>query len=106
MAIIKCRFSVPYCEYHQRHEPIEHDEYWWCDDNEYCPVGEYTRSSTDYSFINPVCKYCKEEYGEFEKTVKSYEFNGDLKIGKKTYNRYDIEYLEIDGRVLVGGEVC
>lgn len=52
-----------------------------------------------------LCKCAYPDTIEFEKTVRGYEFNkaeNTLKIGTRLYQF--IEYLEIDGRVLVGGE--
>ena len=101
MAVIKCRYIIPYCEYGGKHERKYHNEQWCCDSDLGCLDRWYTPSS-DTSVINPTCKYCKEVYGEFEKAVKSYEYyDGYLTIGRKAYREWDIVYLEIDGRVLV-----
>ena len=99
MAKIKCRYTIPYCEYHQRHKQLTHSEYWFCDGDDECDIRQYTKPK-DAKAINPKCIYCEYVDGEFEKEVKSYEYhNGDLKIGRKKYNSFDILYLEIDGRI-------
>lgn len=104
MTRIKCKYAIPYCEYHQRHERKRHSEYWWCDTDDECDVCAYTKPEGSTCF-NPTCIYCEDVCGEFEKEVKSYEYHdGDLKIGRKVYYAHDITYLEIDGRVLVGAK--
>lgn len=106
MAHIKCRYSIPYCTWQERYTRPYHSEFWWCDDNSQCPYNNYVMPK-DSKAINGQCVFCKYSYGEFEKTVRNYEYcqNGDLKIGKTIYDGYDIEYLEIDGRVLIGETV-
>ena len=102
MTRIKCRYSIPYCSYHGKHERVYHNEYWWCDTDEQCIDGVYT-PPPDSNVINPTCTWCGHYVGEFEKTVKRYEFeNGDLKVGGSIYYLNEIEYLEIDGRILIG----
>ena len=107
MAHIKCRYTIPYCDY-DLHVALHHDDYWFCDDHDDARcVGEYTRpSSAMDNVINPRCKYCNYYPGEFEKTVKQYVYttDGDLRIGNKRFNQSEIEYLEIDGRILVDEE--
>lgn len=101
MANIKCRYRIPYCEYHNEHERLFHNEFWWCDHNDWCAIGKYSKHPQD-AIVNGQCIYCQYENGEFEKTVKNYEYiNGELKIGNKKYTYHDIIYLEIDGRVLI-----
>ena len=99
MAKIKCRATIPYCEF-DRHKRLFHDAYWFCDSDDGCDIGRYTRP-TNARECNPICIYCEDKHEEFEKNVNSYEYDGDLKIGKKTYRACEIDYLEIDGRVLV-----
>lgn len=104
MTTIKCRYSIPYCSYHGRHQKLSHSEYWWCDDNSECFIGEYLPPQ-DAEVVNPQCIYCGYDVGEFEKTVKRYEYiNGSLTVAGKTYFQNEIDYLEIDGRVLVACE--
>lgn len=108
MTRIKCRYSIPYCEFPGEHTRLYHSEYWFCDDNVFCEIGHYTRpTDEELKVVNPTCIYCKYYEGEFEKEVKSYEYDedGDLTIGRKKYYDFDIDYLEIDGRVLKGAEV-
>lgn len=102
MAHIKCRCSIPYCTYHGHHTRQIHNEYWQCDSSDECVTGKYSKPE-GATVINPRCEYCAMEYGEFEKDVKQYEYiNGTLKVGQKIFYPHDIEYLEIDGRILVG----
>ena len=101
MTNIKCRWSKPYCSYHNQHTRLKHSEYWWCDDNSQCFEGKYCKPH-DAKVINPQCVYCGYDTGEFEKTVKRYEYaDGNLTIVGKTYLESEIDYLEIDGRILV-----
>lgn len=106
MAHIKCRYSIPYCEYHNRHSRLEHDEYWWCDSNVNCDIGKYD-GDTNGDLVNPTCLYCDHEHGEFEKTVKRYSYeDGRVTVGNKRFLESEIKYLEIDGRLLINeGEV-
>lgn len=98
---IKCRYSIPYCSYHNQHTRLIHSELWWCDDNSECFEGVYTRPA-DAKVVNPQCVYCGHDIGEFEKTVKRYEFeNGELYVAGRNYHLNEIEYLEIDGRILI-----
>lgn len=111
MARIKCRYTFPYCAYNGRYdrERVYHDNLWWCDEDEVGCVGRYTKPSVvdPPNLANPQCKYCEYDHGEFEKTVKNYEYTGGtLMIGKTIYTKHEIDYLEIDGRVLVGDETA
>ena len=57
--------------------------------------------------INPPCVWGGTDYREFEKSVKSYELSdGFLTIGRRKIDTDAIDYLEIDGRVVIneGGE--
>ncbi len=52
---------------------------------------------------DPTCRWLEWVDFEFEKDVKRYEYDGlRLKLRGATHWVEDIEYLEIDGRVLVG----
>lgn len=112
MAKIKCRYSIPYCDNalrfqdddYDHDDELHFDEFVWCD-----PFGgcEYYQrpEDADEELFNPLCKYCKFREGEFEKTVKNYKYyDGTLTIAGREYTSYEIDYLEIDGRVLVGGD--
>ena len=108
MTKIKCRWIKPYCAYNYGYTRIHHDEYWDCDSSDRCYEGKYTEPE-NAKVINPRCIYCKYDKGEFEKTVKRYSYEyGELKVAGETYTENEIEYLEIDGRVLIeqknGGE--
>ena len=107
MAHIKCRYEVPYCTIGRKSERIEHDEYWFCDSEDLC----YDYSWRDHpaelkqalsGVINPVCDYCEYRSGEFEKDLKNYTFeNGYLTARGIKLDSREINYLEIDGRVLI-----
>lgn len=105
MTRIKCRYSRPYCTYDGGHRQVFHSDHWFCDDGDGWCGGHYTRpldKSGETKVINPICVYCKYETGEFEKTVKQYEYSeGNLFIRGEKYTKHDILYLEIDDRVLV-----
>lgn len=95
MANIKCRYGK-----------------WKCD----CPDLMNEKEKSDYcgtywyDCINPTdgdeCPYFKLQVVEFEGNYKSYEFIDDE--GLKTHGRKievdSIDYLEIDGRVLIDEE--
>lgn len=104
MTNIKCRYSFPKCT-RDDYEIQCFDSFWACDDNSGC--HGYTKPDdvekiNGVEIVNPRCIYCKFHYGEFEKNVKNYDyFDGDLKVAGKTYEYRDIDYLEIDGRVLI-----
>ena len=106
MAHIKCRYMIPYCRYDGENKRLQHSIYDWCDTKMCCE--KYTRPQNAGMLVNPQCIYCDYVSGEFEKTVKRYEYSNDeyhaistLKIGNEVYDELEIEYLEIDGRVLI-----
>lgn len=100
MTDIKCRYTVPYCYYGYSPVRLHHDVFWNCD-SEYECIGEYHPSSGT-KVINPQCTHCIYISGEFEKTVKRYEYeDGILTVAGKKYSEDEIDYLEIDGRVLI-----
>lgn len=87
---IKCRYTADVCEYGE----------------EACPscfeMAEYVDCGVK---TNGKCEYAYHAKREFEKTVKSYELDEcELKIGRKIIDTDDIEYLEIDGRVIYNEE--
>lgn len=121
MTEIKCRYSIPYCYYYGKwsKERVYHDEFWWCDDNRRCHIGKYEKppgSDKPHEYIdengkriatlgiiNPTCIHCRREKGEFSTTVKRYSWeNGTLTIGKRVLDESEVDYLEVDGRVLIG----
>ncbi len=116
MAHIKCRYTFPYCTSLGIGNDIKvtHDMMWACDSDDGCPKGrKYTRPKGGkdkervnwYDVVNPLCEYCEYKSGEFEKTVKQYEyFDGRLKVGNKVFEENEIDFLEIDGRVLIDEE--
>lgn len=107
MARIKCRYSIAYCNNALRcpaedmvDDEVRHDEFWWCDSSDCCSY--YKRPEDAGNLLNPTCVCCKFRDGEFEKTVRSYEYyDGYLTVAGREYTPFEINYLEIDGRVLV-----
>lgn len=107
MTRIKYRYSIPYCCLpEQPEERIYHSDLWQCDSNDGCVYGKYENPLDPALAINPICAHCEIERGEFEKSVDFYEYfeGGCLIIKGETYWLHDIDYLEIDGRVLIGEE--
>lgn len=101
MTDIKCRYTIPYCSYLEKYTRLYHNEFWWCDDNSNCQENHYTMPKNS-EVINEQCVYCEYRSGEFEKCVKRYEYaNGVLTVAGKNYYANEIDYLEIDGRVLI-----
>lgn len=111
MAKIKCRYSIPYCDNalnfqdnYDGDDELHFNKFWQCDAFAGC---EYYERPENTKSINPSCKYCKFREGEFEKIVQNYEYyDGTLTIDEddREYTLYEIDYLEIDGRVLAGGD--
>ena len=104
MAHIKCKCYQPYCTL--SHEDVKHGAYWACDNDGCCEL--YTKPDVVKGKpISDACVYSASRYIEFEKDYKNYQFEESnygyfltLSLGKKVYT--GIEYLEIDGEVLVG----
>lgn len=98
MAHIKCRYNEIYCNNHLYRMNAGAR---LCNAEKCCEVGDH-----DYQWIAGeyvyMCEYAYPDIVEFEKTVKDYEYSSAenlLRIGKRYYPY--IEYLEIDGRVLM-----
>lgn len=124
MTEVKCRYETPYCTIYGKYdysritltfeedmartdeERIYHDEFWFCDSNDRCPISHYTRPNDAPKHLsNPTCIYCSHKYGEFAKYVKNYSYDSrGLIIGREHYDLGEIKYLEIDGRILIGGD--
>ena len=108
MTEVKCRCTVPYCTIYGRYDyrRVHHNEEWFCDSNEGCDIDRYTRPNDAPKLLyNPECIYCSHEYMEFAKYVKNYSYDSEgLTIGRDFYALCEIEYLEIDGRILIGGD--
>lgn len=100
MAHIKCRFEKPVCALgaYVLEFPCEGDDL--CE--------HYVASIPD--MIGSRCNNCFAKKREFEKTVKKYEYECDendigwLFIGNRQIDLGNIEYLEIDGRILINEE--
>ena len=107
MAHIKLKYTLPFCTEYYPNIRLRHNEYWFCDESGCCPDGRtYKRPEMPEKgntiIVNPICAHCESKSGEFEKTVKRYEyFDGVLKVAADTFEEHEIDYLEIDGRVLV-----
>lgn len=111
MATIKCKYSKPYCSLIPVSRKAERDgsvlwsNYFYCDSKECC--ADYIPDPTIKNVANPKCCFCHARKGQFEKTVKNYEYEvdgywlGGLKVAGVTYPSYTLLYLEIDGEVLV-----
>lgn len=104
MTHIKCRYTLPFCtEFNDIR--VYHCDYWFCDGvSDECPDGrKYERpKNADPMTVNPQCVYCKYKSGEFERTVEEYEYHyGCLTVDEDSFDANEIDYLEIDGRVLV-----
>lgn len=106
MAHIKCRYTIPYCTYDFIKKRVHHDESWFCDSYDSECIGQYERpADASNNFVNPTCKHCVYVNGEFEKNCKSYSYeDGWLEMRGASYADHEIEYLEIDGRVLINRE--
>lgn len=105
MAHIKCRYTRLYCEYDGERKAVSNECDWdgSCDGKYVPDQGQMTCKGLPV--INPPCKYLVAIHREFEKDARQYEYDeGDLKVGRQWYCADEIEYLEIDGRVLKGGE--
>lgn len=104
MAHIKCRYTLPFCTEFDDIR-LYHSDYCFCDGiSDECPDGRgYKRPKNAAPMtVNPQCVYCKYKSGEFERTVKKYEYyDGRLTIAGDSFDANEIDYLEIDGRVIV-----
>lgn len=111
MATIKCKYSKPYCSRIPTSERAEKDgsvmwnTYFYCDSADCC--FDYMPDPVEKKrIVNPRCIFSHTREGQFEKTVKNYEYEADgywdggLKVSGVMYPSYTIQYLEIDGEVL------
>lgn len=70
----------------------------WCEHA--CKETEFIKPQSEV--VNPPCCYCDTDYREFEKTVKRYDLSdGSLTIGRRVIDTDNVDYLEIDGRVII-----
>ncbi len=110
MTHIKCRYRIPMCckPGGEIGKSIQWNEYWSCDSKDDC--CDYAKPKEPVVIngsilINPQCRYSHVEYVEFEKNYKEYEYDASdgLSLGrrKRFIPSESIEYLEIDGRVLI-----
>ena len=103
MTTIKCRYKIPYCscdKWMGGYEKVDIDTNGFCDSfTSNCQID------AEYILFDD-CEYSWWGTGEFEKTVKCYEYDdeGVLTVGRKKYMDCQIDYLEIDGRILKEGD--
>lgn len=109
MTSIKCRYRERICGHPERKtEVVYTDEWWFCDSNDGCEIGGYEPNARE-RVTNPTCRYSQFIDREFEKQVKEYNYTkGDALIipmgkgkGNEIIHSGRMEYLEIDGRVLI-----
>lgn len=110
MARIKCRYKKHRCPYG------DIDLSCWDKTESECPyfVSDSEEMGKYPCLLNPRCGHILTHDREFEKSCKSYEFEhghdygiwreGYLQIGRMFIDESDINYLEIDGRILIGGD--
>ena len=106
MAHIKCRYFEHKCG-HWRHKHSEYTDQCFYDGKAFC--GD---CKTGERIVNDACVYIISDRREFEKDVKSYELcmdgeriieqDGFLAFRGRNIDLDCVEYLEIDGRVLIG----
>lgn len=99
MTEIKCRYSTIGCIITN-----EAAYYELCDGGSGCEDYKRPKDARPIVF-NPPCANLTIKKGEFATTVKRYSWEDDtLIVGKRVLDKNDIDYLEIDGRVLIGKE--
>ena len=119
MARIKCRYTKPRCALGNNKEcGGDCFETWggcqsyrapgryWKDDETL--IVNYGRKAEHVLVIDDTCEHVYTAHLEFEKNYKEYEFDEDgLSLGRRGdfIPADDIEYLEIDDRVLINEEV-
>ena len=112
MAHIKCRYRKPICtysgaEYMNPNDGLDcNDKYSGC--QHYCePVDFFNGICVKDDTDDSVCVHYSVEYNEFEKNYKEYVFDGSgLSLGRRGFIPHVyIDYLEIDGRILINEEV-
>ena len=126
MANIKCRYNtyhckqtIPYGDSGERNACL--NAYCFSGDEE--ETGYCDEYEPDRKYINPLargasvpCLHLMSEYHEFDKNVKSYELDiqdrnrfdepslSELSFRGTRILVDDMEYLEIDGRILIGAD--
>ena len=108
MTRIKCKYSVPICNY-PGHEGTRLSRCKDCDGGteDECPAGcSYTPGETEnIRLINPTCKYAGERKKSFEKTVGAYTYDEDglfIELNGPFIPAVNMSYLEIDGEIIIG----
>ena len=122
MAHIVCKYDLPGCRWLGLHPVMTYYNEWCGKDmrgncNEYQPTGKYTKrvpingEDREFELTDEKCRHFVWRHHEIETTVKNYEYsenvneNAGLKIKGKFIDLDFIDYLEIDGKVLIGTKV-
>ena len=103
MAHIKCRYFEWTCNH-----PHRMTAYIICHSPEYGDGCEWFTDSSkqgDVLVVYHECRHALKNYTQFEGDYKRYEYDdyAGLRISRRHIIRVNIEYLEIDGSVLIGG---
>lgn len=100
MAHIKCRYGEIRCGYGS-YELMG----CLCKDPQTggaCERFEDKWSEGERTIISDFCRFAEKTTAEFEGDYKKYHYDYyGITVGRKSIDAEDIEYLEIDGRVLV-----
>lgn len=106
VAHIKCRYSISKCDNVMSNmfcDEINYDS--GCFDKfDHHECGYFDDDPEDKA-VNNRCKHIKWLNCEFEKTVRHYEYSEEYEtfsIKGTAIDTNNIDYLEIDGRVLIG----
>ena len=119
MARIKCRYTKPRCALGNNKECCDRcfeegvcENYnapgrYWKDDETL--IINYGHKAEHVLVIDDTCEHVYTAHLEFEKNYKEYEYDGSagLSLGRRRdfIPVDDIEYLEVDDRILVNEEV-
>ncbi len=106
MAHIKCRYFKAFCQvakWYSSDCERKWSEYWWCDDDSQCSIGQYKKPENCGYVVNPRCSHAFTKDYEFEGNYKRYKYSDEsgLEISGKSIPYFHIKYLEIDGRILI-----
>lgn len=107
MAHIKCRYFEWRCNH--PHRMTANTICHFPEDGDGCRefIGGLRQEGAENAFvIFNVCRHAARSYTQFEGDYKRYEYDdyAGLRISRRWVNPENIEFLEIDGKVLVGDE--
>lgn len=104
MAHIKCRYFEWRCNHPHRMTASEVCHF--PEDGGGCNGFIDGLRQGDTFVIFSVCRHAAKSYTQFEGDYKRYEYDdyAGLRISRRWVNQENIEFLEIDGKVLVGDE--